>query len=73
MEMSDAALLNEVPPQNPPQRGRPNTGVTPRRCFRMSDRESSEVLAAAEFEQMTPPLGFAKPSTALRSIRDEKQ
>ena len=53
MEMSDAVLRSEVFPQNPRQRGRPNTGVTPRRCFRMSDRESSEVLAAAEFEQMT--------------------
>ena len=60
MELSDAALLNEVPPQNPPQRGRPNTGVTPRRCFRMSDREFSEVLAAAEFEELTPSAWMRK-------------
>ena len=60
MQLPDNALSNEMPPQNPLQRGRPSTGVTPKRCFRMSDREFSEVLAAAEFEGLTPSAWMRK-------------
>ena len=60
MDLSDAVLLNEVPPHNPRQPGRPSTGLTPRRCFRMSHQQFQEIREAAEFEEMSPSAWIRK-------------
>ena len=50
-----------APPQSTAHRGRPSTGLTPRRCFRMShQRVLREIREAAEFEEMSPSAWMRK-------------